>query len=139
LAEINHLVLDNKNCDIPDFTVALWNDCVLVMSQNAVQTLWNKLMLQAHCHWMGYTHYIVDVSDSIEHSQLTNSQKVAIAHLKLEQTNHLPNKVELAIGMKMMVLSNIAVAAGLGNGSCSIVTDIVLDPREPLELLPASV
>lgn len=47
-------------------------------------------MLMAHCHRTGYTRYVVQAADNIEHGQLTMTQRLAIAHLKLEQTNHLP-------------------------------------------------
>ena len=54
------------------------------------------------------------------------------AHLKLDEMQHLPNKVELAVGMKAMVLMNIATGADLANGSRGIITGIVLDPTEPV-------
>ena len=54
------------------------------------------------------------------------------AHLKLDEMQHLPNKVELAVGMKAMVLMNIATGADLANGSRGIITSIVLNPREPV-------
>jgi hypothetical protein len=70
---------------------------------------------------------------------LTLSQKIVITHLKLEHTNHLPNKIELAISMKkIMILSNISVVASLANGSHGIVMEIILDTREPWESVPAT-
>ena len=39
-------------------------------------------------------------------------------------------RVELAIGMKAMVILNIATDADLANGMCGTVQGIVLDPRE---------
>ena len=50
--------------------------------------------------------------------------------MKLEQTANLPNKVDLAVGMKTMVLQNIATHADLANGSRSVITDIILHPNE---------
>ena len=50
--------------------------------------------------------------------------------MKLEQTVNLPNKVDLAVGMKTMVLQNIATHADLANGSHGIITDIILHPDE---------
>ncbi len=37
----------------------------------------------------------------------------------------------MAIGMKAMVLMNLSTDADLANGSRGIITDILLDPREP--------
>ena len=64
---------------------------------------------------------------------MTLKQRMAVAHLKVDDTKHLPNKVELAIGMKVMVLENISPNASLANGSCGIITDILLDPKEIIE------
>ncbi|KAJ3925226.1 MAG: hypothetical protein NXY57DRAFT_855405, partial [Lentinula lateritia] len=47
--------------------------------------------------------------------------------------------VEIAVGMKAMILANIATEADLANGTRGTVMDIILDDREPMEhegLLP---
>ena len=130
LAIIDSLVLGNENCSVPDFTVAPWNECVLVSPRNAVQSLWNEWMLNAHCSRNGQTCYSVDAVDKCHGHELSIPERLAIAHLKIKQTNSLPHKIEIAIGMKVMVLANIAPDAGLANGSRGIVTRIILDPRE---------
>jgi hypothetical protein len=56
-----------------------------------------------------------------------------VAHLKLDETNHLPHKVELVIGMKAMVTMNISTETDLANGSRGVVEDIILDPRESVD------
>jgi ATP-dependent exoDNAse (exonuclease V) alpha subunit len=56
-----------------------------------------------------------------------------VAHLKLDETNHLPHKVELVIGMKAMVTMNISTETDLANGSRGVVEDIILDPRERVD------
>ena len=138
LNEIDHLVLDDKHCVLPDFTAPPWDNCVLVTSRNAIQTMWNRMMLDCHCRRTGYTRYIVHAVDSIKNGQLSVSQRLAIAHLSLDNTNRLPGKVELAIGMRVMILTNIAPRAGLANGSRGLITDIILDPREPFEPIPTT-
>lgn len=65
-------------------------------------------------------------------------QRFTVANLKTKETNHLPNKVELAIGMKVMVLQNIAPCADLANRSRGIISDIILDPRESIDDLGAT-
>lgn len=106
LTKIDHLVLDDKECVLPDFTAPPWNNCVLVTSRNAVQTMWNRLMLDCHCRRTGYTRYLVRACDSIKTGELTPPQRLAIAHLSLDNTNRLPGKIEIAIGMKVMILTN---------------------------------
>ncbi|KZT28109.1 hypothetical protein NEOLEDRAFT_1030210, partial [Neolentinus lepideus HHB14362 ss-1] len=44
---------------------------------------------------------------------------------------HLPEKVLLAVGMKVMVTSNLATDLDIANGSRGEVVKIVLDPEEP--------
>ena len=133
LAEIDSLVLTNKNCSIPDFTVPPWCECILVTPRNAVQSLWNDWMLNAHCSRNGQTLYTVFAIDKCELRDLTIPEQLTIAYLKLDQAIRLPNKVDIAIGMNVMVLANIAPDAGLANGSRGVVTDIILDAREPVQ------
>ncbi|KAI9435786.1 hypothetical protein H4582DRAFT_1817282 [Lactarius indigo] len=78
------------------------------MPRNSVSTLWNEAMVNQHSHKTGQTQYIVYALDSCEKKPLTRQQQLVIAHLKLEQTNRLPNKIHLAVGMKVMILENIA-------------------------------
>lgn len=90
-------------------------------------------MLTLHCSCSGQTHYSVYAVDRCNSHNLSIPECLAIVHLKIDQSNSLPLKIEIAIGMKLMVLANIAPDAGLANGSCGIVTDIVLDPRESVQ------
>ena len=136
LAEIDCLVLGNAECVTPDFTTAPWNDCILVTSRNAVQMLWNEHMLHTHCARTGYTRYIVHAQDNARNHELSPADRLAIAQLKLDQTNRLPHKIEIAIGEKIMILTNIAPSAGVANGTRGIITDIILDPRETLQASP---
>jgi len=59
-------------------------------------------------------------------SPLTRQQKLAVVHLK-KTTGNLPNKVELAIGMKAMVVFNIGARRWSRQ---RFSWDIVLDPKE---------
>ena len=95
-------------------------------------------MLACHCHQTGYTRYIVNATDSINNRVLTAPQKLAIAHFNLDDTNCLPGRVEVAIGMEVMILSNIASRAGLANGSQGTISNIILDPRELFNMFPHS-
>jgi hypothetical protein len=76
---------------------------------------------------MLYTH------DCTNEQLLSLQQRLVVATLKGEETNHLLNKVKLAVGMKAMVLMNIDTDSDLANGSRGIVTDIILDQGEPVD------
>jgi hypothetical protein len=130
MEELRKLVLTNSKCDVPDFTSSPWDDAVLVTPHNGSRMFWNDRKLEEHCRRMGHTHYVLYARDSTKHNTLTLQQRVVVASFKLEETNHLPHKVELAVGMKVMVLMNIDTDSDLANGSRGIVADIILDPRE---------
>ena len=130
LAKINKLILTNNNCPVPDFTVALWCECILVTPQNAIQMLWNEWMLNMHCSCTGQTHYTVNAIDKCQLCKLSILEHLAIVHLEINQMNLLLQKLEIAVGMKLMVLSNIAPYASLANGSCGVVMGIILNLRE---------
>lgn len=132
ISEIKKLVLTNPECDVPDFEKAPWNDAVLVTSRNGVRTLWNNMSLSRHCHITGNMHYVLYATDTCNDRPLSTQERLAIAHLKLDATNNLPNRVDLAIGMKTMILVNISTDVDLANGSRGIISDIILDPREVL-------
>lgn len=130
ILEIRKLVLTDTSCDVPDFTKAPWNECILVTPRNSVRMSWNTFALREHCRRTGRVCYVVTANDSIDDRPLTRGQRLTIAHMKPDETNHLPNRIELAIGMKAMVLLNLATDADLANGSRGIITDIVLHPEE---------
>ena len=130
IAEIKKLVLTNPLCDVPNFSESPWDNAVLVTPRNAIQMFWNEHMLDSHCRETGEAHYIFYALDSYKGQPLSWQERLTIAHMKLEQTANLPNKVDLTVGMKVMVLQNIATHVNLTNSSRGIITDIILNPDE---------
>jgi ATP-dependent exoDNAse (exonuclease V) alpha subunit len=63
---------------------------------------------------------------------LSMEAKLAIAGLDDKKTGKLPGTVNMAIGMKAMVLLNIATDADIANGTRGEIQDIILDEREEL-------
>ena len=134
IVAMKKLVLTNPECDIPDFTQPPWSDTILVTSWNCVRNRWNELMLEQHTRRAGQIKYVLYAFDRTNGQPLTKQQQLAVAHLKLDDTNHLPHKVELVIGMKAMVTMNISTETDLANGSRGVVEDIILDPREKIDV-----
>ena len=130
ITEIRKLVLTNPNCEIPDFGKAPWNDTILVTSRNSVQAGWNTSALESHCRSTGHIRFVLVADDRINGEPISPSQRLAVAQLKADDTNKLPNVVELALDMRAMVLLNMATDADLANGSRGVIKDIILDPRE---------
>ena len=126
----------NPVCNIPDFMKAPWCDATLIMPRNTTKDLWNAAALERHCTRSGNRKYIISAEDSDtvkESGEVPNKEtRLAIAHLKDDTTKNLKMRVELAIGMKAMVILNIAMDTNLANGTCGTVPcqRIILDPRE---------
>ena len=102
--------------------------------------MWNHVSLHKHCAKTGNILYIFDAEDTTRENRtrLNMEQKVTIVGMKLSDFQKtkghkkLPHRVELAIGMKVMVTLNLATEADLVNGSRGTVTDIILDPCKHL-------
>jgi hypothetical protein len=80
----------------------------------------------------GNRKYIISAEDMHKESgDVPDSKtKFAIAGLKDDATKNLKMRVELAVGMKAMVVLNIATEADVVNGTRGTVQGIELDPRE---------
>jgi hypothetical protein len=130
ISELNKLVLSNGQCNLPNFNALPWSETVLVTLQNGSWIYWNEKKLEQHCRHTGHMHYVLYACNTLNHELLTLQQHLVVAGLKVGETNHLPNKVELAVSMPAMVLMNIDTDCDLVNRSCSIVVEILLDPRE---------
>ena len=132
IKEVRKLVLTNPDCDTPDFKTAPWCDATLITPRNATKDLWNAAALEKHCWTSGNRRYVVSAEDTIKDTGETPNKKTkhAIAGLKDEATRNLKMRVELAVGMKAMVVLNIATEADLANGTRGTVKGFVLDPRQ---------
>ena len=139
IADIRKLVLTSPECDIPNFALPPWNETILVTSRNSVRTTWNEYMVTQHARRTSQIKYVLYAHDLRNGQPLTKQQRLAVAHLKLDETNNLPNKIELVIGMKAMVTTNISPENDLANGSRGIVEDIILDPKERLEVSESNI
>jgi hypothetical protein len=119
LEEIQKLVLTNPECDVPDFSKAPWDQAILVTPRHSVRNLWNEHALSKHCTKTRSQHYIIPAEDTLtDGSQVLSMEtKLAIAELEDKNAGKLPAMVQMAIGMKAMVLLNIATDADIANGT----------------------
>ena len=74
-------------------------------------------MLREHTCKSGQIRYVVHANDQINGQPLTKHQRLATAHLTLDDTKTLPHKLEIVKGMKVMILMNISTNSDLANGS----------------------
>ena len=132
IKEVQKLVLTNPECEVPDFTKAPWCDATLTTPRNATKDLWNAAALDKHCWMTGNRKYVISAEDTVKETGNTPDKRTrhAIAGLRDEATRNIKMRVELAVGMKAMVVLNIATEADLANGTRGTVEGFILDPRE---------
>ena len=132
MKEVQNLVLTNPNCKAPDFATKPWCDATLITPRNATKDLWNTAALERHSRLSGNRTYVISAEDTLRDTGEVpdNKTKLAIAGMRDEATKNLKMRVELAVGMKAMVVLNIATEADVANGTRGTVEGLVLDPRE---------
>ena len=92
--------------------------------------------MRKHCAKTGNPLYVFDTEDLVgkAHTPLNMEQKYVVASMKADdsnrQTGSNSSRIEVAIGMKVMVTLNVATKADLSNGARGLIQDIVLNPRE---------
>jgi len=134
LQEINKLRLDKREKGDTDFTKEPWRDAILVTPRHAVHDRWNAEAVRKHCITTGERMYICNAEDTDRRTEgeLTAEVKFEIAKLKEKQTGNLRDRTTIAIGMKAMVVMNVATEADIANGTRGTIHDVILDPRETI-------
>ena len=113
-----------------------WNRCVLLTPRNATRNPWNAefatRMFIEDRRWI----YVSKAEDIPCEGQLSMHDRWLIAGAGQVGTSKLEETLEVAVGMRVMILINLSTQAEVANGTRGTVEDIVLDPREP-EIVPA--
>jgi len=124
--------LNHPKCPKTDFNRLPWSEAILITTRHTVREAWNTACLEWHCKLTGNIKYIVPSEDYINGSgqSLSNDLRYTIAGMKRSTTGKLPDRIELAIGMKAMILFNLSTDAEIANGTRGTIRDIILDPRE---------
>lgn len=131
---------NNGNGAAVDFNSHPWNDAALVTPRHAVRNQWNEQSVHKMAKDRGRRIYICSAEDTYKGRSLNLAERYRLAlHLgkrkkngkKETQIKELPNKIELAVGMKVMVTDNIETDLDLTNGARGEIVGIILDPDEP--------
>ena len=133
LNEIRKLIIGNPECPPTSFQTYPWSDAILVTTRHAVREAWNTASLNLHCHRTEHLKYIVPTEDYIKGPNprsLTPIARLLVAGRGEKLTGKLGDRLELAIGMKVIVLLNLLTEADIANGTRGMIQDIVLDHRE---------
>ena len=80
--------------------------------------------------------FICKAQDTIRDRLLKIAERYAVAlrgqgQKKRQRRNELPEKIQLAIGMKVMVTQNVETDLDITNGARGTIIDIILDKDEP--------
>jgi len=130
------LVLNHPEYPKTDFSRVEWQDARLVTPCHAVRIRWNESAIRKHCQLSGNQLFVCEAEDTIKGKPLDVREKDALANQVVERTQlkkkrqQLPVKAELAIGMKVMVTTNIETELDITNGVRGIIVDVILHPDE---------
>ncbi|KAF8587737.1 hypothetical protein K439DRAFT_1337340, partial [Ramaria rubella] len=95
----------------------------LVTPRHIVRMHWNAAMVRKHCKETKQTLFICQALDTINRRRLTSAEHYAMVTRKerkqkgRDAKNGLPDKVELALGMKVMVTTNVNTDIDIANRS----------------------
>jgi hypothetical protein len=122
-------------CSPIDFSSPPWADASLITPRHAVRTQWNEASLRKVCSENGLRLLVCHAEDTAKNRPLSLRERYALAERSTRdgrrKRKDLPETIELAVGMKVMVTSNIATDLDITNGARGTVVDIILNPEEP--------
>ncbi|KAF8332839.1 uncharacterized protein EI90DRAFT_3054594, partial [Cantharellus anzutake] len=133
------LVLGTPNCPQTHAEEPPWCEAVLVTARHAVRTQWNELALRLHCCRTGTVLYRFHAKDTTEKRELRLSERWAIARHMFKEEGHtarlrrqggLPSVVELAIGGKVIITTNLDTDIDVVNGVRGQIVGIWADPQD---------
>lgn len=125
---LRKLIITDPECPPTDFSQGPWSEAVLVTPRHAVRRQWNEAAVERHCRLTGNTLYISPANDTIKGRKLTPTEEYLMMRKK---DTCLAQRVQLAIGMKVMVTFNVNTEKDIANGSRGRIHAIILDEREP--------
>ena len=108
-----------------------WRNAPLITPRHAVRERWNSLAVRKECKL-----YVVVAQDTIRGRPLTLAERYALAVRNKNSGGQkdLPEKLEVAIGMKIMVTTNVETDLDITNRAQGEVVDIRLHPDEPVTM-----
>ncbi|KAI9057348.1 hypothetical protein FKP32DRAFT_1544355, partial [Trametes sanguinea] len=113
---------------------ANWADAALVTPRHAVRVAWNSAAVRRWCSANNLPLFKLTAEDRVNGQELSWEERYAVAgRLKTESSRKrkdLPEDLELAVGMKVMITTNIETDLDLANGTRGVITRIVLHPLE---------
>lgn len=136
---ISHPSKATKENDVQGDT---WQNAILITPRNEVRSQWNSQANRRHCSREKQRLFLCPAEDTYCGRALTTEERDTIRSKQHAATqnsipvgnkNILANIVELAIGMKVMITSNIETSLDMANGSRGTIEKIIFDERENID------
>ncbi|KAH9960376.1 hypothetical protein BGW80DRAFT_1147660, partial [Lactifluus volemus] len=113
-----------------------WKNAPLVTPRHGVRIAWNESMTRSWCREAGRQLFVCPTEDTITENPLTLKERISLAeHIRDKAKRgtklNVPEEVELAIGMEIIVTHNIATDLDITNGARGQIHQIILDEHEP--------
>jgi hypothetical protein len=147
LKEIRSLILDPiKDKDLVCASDSEWADVILVTPRHAVRNKWNELAARYHCQQKrqvlvesnAYNTYKGKPLDrklqSLVRSRTFSTADGGASANARGDPGGLPDIVQLAIGMQVMITNNIETELDVANGARGTVEKIIVAPDSATEL-----
>ena len=133
---LHALILTKKEAPPIEFSSTDWKDAALVTPRHAVCRLWNETALLKHGKKAHRMILECEADETIKGESLTIAEKYAVyqRQINLDSTQRkqeLPQTLQMAIGMKVMVTQNVITDLDITNGAQGTIIDIWLHPDEP--------
>ena len=139
LTVLRKQLIKHPNSSPTDFSSEPWNTASLVTPRHAVRTQWNEAAIRKHCYDTKQRLFICPAEDRINGRQLMLAERYGVVNRSVHKggrqrsrrSSDLPDAVELAVGMRVMVTANIETDLDVTNGARGEIVDIILHPDEP--------
>ncbi|KIK80722.1 hypothetical protein PAXRUDRAFT_157908 [Paxillus rubicundulus Ve08.2h10] len=132
---LHRMELAHPDCVPMDFSAPPWNKSVLITPQHGVRTKWNDCALRKHCQDANQSLFVSHAEDHINGRTLQKCEQVVVQHRQKSSKctgDDLPEIIELAVGMRMMVTRNLDTDLDITNGARGTIVNIVVDADELL-------
>lgn len=118
----------------------LWQNAILVTPRHEVRIQWNKEANRRHCQRNNKQLFISPAEDTYCGRALTEYERLCAATKRpsagrddFSGKNGLPEELELAVGMQVMITTNVETELDMANGSRGVIQRIIFDQRENIE------
>jgi hypothetical protein len=103
-----------------------WRDAFLITPQHAVQVEWNKKAVQKLCKREKQQLFICPAKDRIGERTLSAEERIHVhSSHSLKGRKRLADEIEVAIGMKALVMYNLETELDITNRARGTTTDIM--------------